>query len=173
MRSNEKAFSFSVKHYSRDLVDERLTRDINEAIRALHKMVAWFNRMHDVDISPKQGENILENIPMTRRVRDKILSLWYHPNAIMGPNSTDRNLGNMLNAATQLLTHEQERVNVIHSNRLTARVFDALKECAYSPVKLQEYSKPRAVAGRVEAMAQKANPQLEGGLPSLPSQFQL
>jgi hypothetical protein len=130
MKSNNKMFRRSVKHFNRDKVDKQLVESINDIVRNLSKMVDWFVSLHDVKISRQEGVNALKRIQMKPSVRKSIIDVWQQPHKWRGiedsANPSSRHLGNLLNVSTQVTTHEHSRENIGQSEVISARVFDEL-----------------------------------------------
>ena len=146
MRSNQSEFSLSVKHFATEKVDARLSEDISNCLNGLGQVVTWFNKLHDVKITQRQGENILKNLHIDRGVCNEITSVWNHADEWIEVSRAGTpesyHLGNLYNVATQVLTHNGERRNIDSSTELSGRILDTFVDAQSSENRLKALMAP-------------------------------
>jgi hypothetical protein len=147
MTSERREFKASVRHFDTVKVDGELVKKVNNVIRSLQGMVRWFESMHPHHCTKQEGVNTLENISMLPAIRENMLNVWKDQGSWIGVDATgtkeSRNLGNLLNCATQVLSRSHSDHNIVRATRLSSLVFDTMTRMVQSGEYRTKMFKPR------------------------------
>jgi hypothetical protein len=151
MTSERKEFKASVRHFDTVKVDGELIKKVNNVIKSLKGMVRWFESMHPHHCTKQEGINTLENISMLPSIRENMLNVWDNQGSWIGVDlynkaiegGKSRNLGNLLNCATQVLSRSHSDHNIVRATRLSSLVFDTMTRMVQSGEYRTEMFKPR------------------------------
>lgn len=121
-KSLMREFFLTKKHYSG--IQTGFVKDqISNAVKAAHDAALIFGDMARLTLPQDLGENLLENLATKKAISGKlgerVLNVWRAPKYV---EDKGRNLYNMYNAFTQVLTHEIENERFEMANRERAKV---------------------------------------------------
>jgi hypothetical protein len=99
---------------------------IEASERIYAKAIERYNQMEQYAISQRQGVNVFENLAAAKKLSGKqaerFTQVWDSPTYT---EDKGRNLFNLYNAATQVITHDVRPRNIVSANLLNSTVFDA------------------------------------------------
>ena len=133
MTTLDKEHGISCKHSNKFSVDNivKAVRDALNAFEDLAKPDNPFTLMASREVSQEQGLNILQAMTKKGTIsevrREGIAQVWNNPTHEEDEN---RNLYNLLNAATQFTTHEVAETNFEMSERLNRSITTTLVKAA-------------------------------------------
>lgn len=159
MTTLEKEFDLTRKHSKHVNIGDMLTSEkLDKAIECFQKSVNVYGRLAEVEIKQEDGLTILQkwakaNI-ISEKLREPIARIWNEPTF---EADKDRNLYNLNNAVTQVLTSTD--VNAVramgqdavatnrweYSNRISNQVLRGLNKAANSKAVLAKLIKPLPV----------------------------
>ena len=133
MTTLDKEHGISAKHSNKFNIDNivRAVKDSLSAFENLKNENNVFTRMAQVELTQENGLNILENLVKKGAIseirREGIARIWNNPTH---QEDKDRNLYNLLNAATQFSTHEVAETHFEMSEKLTTNITKLLTKAA-------------------------------------------
>ena len=144
MTTIDKEYELAKKHSSQITLDF-IKSGLGDAVAGFEKIADdgnVFTRMADYDLTQEQGLTILQNLSpkvISEERREGIAQVWNNPTR---SEDEGRNVYNLLNSATDYLTHhvEGERFELAHraTNQLTRRLAAAVRQ----PTKMQKLLLP-------------------------------
>jgi len=133
MTTLDREHGISCKHSNKFSVDNvvKAVKDALDAFKGLAKPDNPFTLMASREVSQEQGLNILQALTNKGTIsevrREGIAQVWNNPTHEEDEN---RNLYNLLNAATQFTTHEVAETNFEMSERLNRSITTTLVKAA-------------------------------------------
>jgi len=123
-----------------DLSD--IEASVINAAKAFPKLIEVFDKMSTVDISQDQGHLILQNMVGQRLLSDRlkvqIANVWDKPTY---KEDRGRNLFNLYNASTEVLSHQVEEKSYQLSNKVNHRIASTLIEASNDKTRFEELLK--------------------------------
>ena len=145
MTTLDKEYELAKKHSSQITLDF-IKDGLNDAVAGFDRLAEKgniFERMADTSLSQEQGLNILQNLVKVKAIseerREGIAQVWNNPTR---SEDNDRNVYNLLNSATDYLSHQVEGERFELSQRMTDQVTRRLAAAVKTPAKMQKLLLP-------------------------------
>ena len=142
MTTVDQEFAVTQKH-SAKVSTEFLGAAIDKALAAGNSAMKVYDTLANTQVTDEQGQNILANFEeqdlLSGTLRQHILTLWLAPRRA---EDKARNLYNLLNAATEYLTHQVAPERYEYATRTSNNILFALLNAARKPERLAKIIVP-------------------------------